>query len=205
MGNQTNRELQAKERKKQIQQSAKTLFSANGYYNTSIREIADTAGIASGLIYHYFPEGKQQMLSSIVEQGSCDMLNSLKEGMEHINSADLSFKEGLIYISNKMSNIFLRDPDLTKILFFEIQTTNLDSFQELKRLFPENKELLMSFLRKKAESGEIKDVNFDITGVVLTRLIFTTTLNNHLKLLDFKEEFGLDASINFIVDLLSAK
>jgi TetR/AcrR family transcriptional regulator, lmrAB and yxaGH operons repressor len=44
-----------------IVQAAATLFRRNGYAATGINEIADVAGAPKGSLYHYFPDGKDQI------------------------------------------------------------------------------------------------------------------------------------------------
>ena len=41
--------------------AAATLFRRNGYAATGINEIADVAGAPKGSLYHYFPDGKDQI------------------------------------------------------------------------------------------------------------------------------------------------
>ena len=41
--------------------AAATLFRRNGYAATGINEIAELAGAPKGSLYHYFPDGKQQI------------------------------------------------------------------------------------------------------------------------------------------------
>jgi AcrR family transcriptional regulator len=62
----TSRDLQAIERRKQLLTSAKELFAAQGYHATTTRAITKHIGMADGLIYHYFPEGKQQILDTLL-------------------------------------------------------------------------------------------------------------------------------------------
>ena len=42
------------ERRRQVLSAAVKLFSENGYYTTTIQQIAKTAGVSAGLIYQYF-------------------------------------------------------------------------------------------------------------------------------------------------------
>jgi TetR/AcrR family transcriptional repressor of lmrAB and yxaGH operons len=44
-----------------IVRAAATLFRRNGYAATGINEIAEVAGAPKGSLYHYFPEGKDQI------------------------------------------------------------------------------------------------------------------------------------------------
>jgi len=55
------------------------LFARNGFNNTSIRQIAEKAGISKGLIYHYF-NSKEELLEAIFV--------SIIEETEHLMEVD---------------------------------------------------------------------------------------------------------------------
>lgn len=59
------RELQAQERRTQLIETALALFAEKGMENTSIKDIAEAAGVAQGLLYHYF-RSKDDLLWAIV-------------------------------------------------------------------------------------------------------------------------------------------
>jgi AcrR family transcriptional regulator len=61
------RELQAQERRKQLIEVASRLFAEKGMENTSIKDISTEAGVAQGLIYHYF-RSKEDLLWAIISQ-----------------------------------------------------------------------------------------------------------------------------------------
>src|SRR4051812_22019397 len=52
-------------RRGHILAGAAELFAANGFETTSVREIAEAAGIQSGSLYHHFPS-KDAMVDEIV-------------------------------------------------------------------------------------------------------------------------------------------
>lgn len=64
------------ESRDKILQSAILLFAQHGYAATSIRMIAENAGISQGLMYNYF-EGKQALLRAIFERSMEDVRASL--------------------------------------------------------------------------------------------------------------------------------
>lgn len=59
------RELQAQERRNQLIETALRLFAEKGMENTTIKDIAEAAGVAQGLLYHYY-RGKDDLLWAIV-------------------------------------------------------------------------------------------------------------------------------------------
>lgn len=62
----TARESRESGRKEQILESALHLFLEEGYDSTSMRKIADAAGCAVGLAYHYF-ETKDEMFAQTLD------------------------------------------------------------------------------------------------------------------------------------------
>ena len=75
--------------KENILQSALTLFSSKGFFNSSIRQIAKQANISTGLLYNYF-ESKEDLLTEIVnnsfesinENEKTKLSNDVKENIE---------------------------------------------------------------------------------------------------------------------------
>jgi AcrR family transcriptional regulator len=60
-----------------ILEHALELFAAQGYERTTIRGIAESAGISQGLIYNYF-RGKEGLLQAIFEQSMADVRESFE-------------------------------------------------------------------------------------------------------------------------------
>lgn len=67
MNSLTKRELQAQERRKQLIDTALKLFAEKGIERTSIKDIAAEAGVAQGLLYHYFTS-KDELFYAIIGQ-----------------------------------------------------------------------------------------------------------------------------------------
>ncbi|WP_144551465.1 TetR/AcrR family transcriptional regulator [Peribacillus simplex] len=78
--------------KEKIRAAAMELFMKQGYYGTSISDIAKMAGISKGLLYNYY-KGKEELLSEMVEARIREVvevmeeaftLNTPREQLEHI-------------------------------------------------------------------------------------------------------------------------
>ncbi len=72
-----NERLRAESRAK-ILEHALRLFAERGYDRTSVRMIAEAAGIAQGLLYNYF-ESKEHLLREIFAQSIRDVQDSFAE------------------------------------------------------------------------------------------------------------------------------
>ncbi|MFD1418707.1 TetR/AcrR family transcriptional regulator [Companilactobacillus keshanensis] len=55
--------------KDKIIKVAQSMFSEQGYDATTTREISRKADISDGSLYYYFPDGKREILDTIVHQG----------------------------------------------------------------------------------------------------------------------------------------
>ena len=49
-----------------IVRAAATLFRRNGFAATGINEIAEVSGAPKGSLYHYFPDGKDQIAEAAI-------------------------------------------------------------------------------------------------------------------------------------------
>ncbi|MEV0054995.1 TetR family transcriptional regulator [Saccharopolyspora shandongensis] len=67
------------DRRSQLLSIAATLFATRGYAETTVRDIADEAGILSGSLYHHF-SSKEAMLDEILR----DFLSALRERFRKI-------------------------------------------------------------------------------------------------------------------------
>ena len=69
-----NEQIRAATRQR-ILDAALALFAEHGYERTSVRMIAEAAGVAQGLLYSYF-DGKQALLHAIFEESVADVRES---------------------------------------------------------------------------------------------------------------------------------
>lgn len=66
------------ESRERILEAALRLFARQGYAATSVRRIAEEAGVSQGLLYNYF-EGKEALLRAMFERSTTDVEQSLSE------------------------------------------------------------------------------------------------------------------------------
>jgi AcrR family transcriptional regulator len=73
----TDTELAA-DRRKQILRAAVEVFAERGFHRTRVSDIAKRAGVAYGLIYHYF-ESKDDVLNRVFEENWAVFLKVLRD------------------------------------------------------------------------------------------------------------------------------
>src|SRR3954469_24515800 len=79
----TTRSEPNSDRREQILAIATRLIASRGYSQTTVRDIADEAGILSGSLYHHF-DSKEAMLDEILR----DFLGRLYERFQEIEASD---------------------------------------------------------------------------------------------------------------------
>ncbi|MBI4277160.1 MAG: TetR/AcrR family transcriptional regulator [Armatimonadetes bacterium] len=73
-------------RRRQILEAAAEVFSARGYHDATMREVAAAAGLAQGTLYLYFP-GKRELLLAVWDHL---VIRSLAPLLEQAGPADLA-------------------------------------------------------------------------------------------------------------------
>jgi AcrR family transcriptional regulator len=159
-----------------ILEAAIRVFARNGYHGSRIADIASEAGIAYGLVYHYF-KNKEEILSSIFEERWGAFLDTL----EHIAGQPTSAREKLDQVATVILGGHHVRPEWVKVLVLEIQRSSRfarpDQIRAVGRLF----QIVARIVREGQEKGELRvDLDPDmacyvfigaleivITGVVL--------------------------------------
>jgi TetR/AcrR family transcriptional regulator, fatty acid metabolism regulator protein len=103
------------EKRRQILEAAVRAFAAKGYHASRVGDIAEEAGVAYGLVYHYF-DSKEEVLRSIFRQTWADMLGTIEE----IERLDVPAREQLRKVVELVLRTWKRDPDLVRVLVREV-------------------------------------------------------------------------------------
>lgn len=77
--------------RQKILEAAFTVLSRQGYENTSIKDIADEAGVAQGLVHYYF-KSKQQLVLDVLVEVCRELELSDAEGTQGAQQAYAKFK-----------------------------------------------------------------------------------------------------------------
>jgi TetR/AcrR family transcriptional regulator, fatty acid metabolism regulator protein len=105
----------ATERRRQILDAAVRVFARQGFHTCRVSDIADEAGVAYGLVYHYF-SSKEQILDTL-------FLDRWEVMLEAIAAADASHstaQEKLASIAGFIIDSYRHDPDLMKVIIVEV-------------------------------------------------------------------------------------
>lgn len=157
--NPTSRDLQAAERRIQLLEAAKKLFAQSGYHATTTRKITSEIGMADGLLYHYFPNGKKQILDTIIQGFVDERWKQIEQEMAEI-TPDLLLEKALRKLGNIMFHYIGTDKSMLMILMRE-QNILSDQYSEtFKHHIKSVIQKTAYILQSKAEMQEIRSLNF---------------------------------------------
>jgi TetR/AcrR family fatty acid metabolism transcriptional regulator len=140
-----------REKRDLILDAAIKVFARTGYHGSRVSEIAAEAGIAYGLVYHYF-RNKEEILHTIFEERWGGFLDAV----ESIAEAPRSTEEQLVAVATLVLGAYRLRPDWVKVLVLEIQrssrVTDPVQIRAVGRLF----QLVARMLRRGQERGELR-------------------------------------------------
>jgi AcrR family transcriptional regulator len=147
----TSRQRQAATRREQILKTALKLFAAQGFDATSTRQIAKEAGIAEGLIFHYFPT-KPSLLAAILENRRSfrSELRAVLEGAESKPAPEVLCEVAADWLAT-----LRRDAELV-VLFITAQTYP-EVNQAMQQVIGEGTSQMSGYLKARSEAGELRE------------------------------------------------
>lgn len=105
----------AAEKRRLILDAAVRVFARQGFHACRVSDIADEAGVAYGLVYHYF-KSKDAVLSTLfVERWSV-----MTDLIEEIDRRELTTREKLHAIASFIVDSYRHDPELMKVIIVEV-------------------------------------------------------------------------------------
>jgi len=111
--------------KEKIRVAAMELFMTQGYYATSISNIAKQAGISKGLLYNYY-KGKEELLSEMVEARIREVIEVMEKAIT-LDTPD----EQLKYIVNGAIDNVYKKPEVHRF-YLHLQTQPVDDDDLIK-------------------------------------------------------------------------
>ena len=153
----TQRQLQALERRQEILDAAKNLFALNGYHATTTRSINKAIGMADGLMYHYFPEGKMQILETLVQEEVDRKRESVSKTSQSIE-ASTSLRDQLTEIGRIILDAATRDREMMVIMMREYHVIK-DKFSEPVIEFSGFYHYVANHLKSYMDKGEIRTLD----------------------------------------------
>jgi AcrR family transcriptional regulator len=102
-------------KRRRILEAAVRAFARKGYHACRVGEIASEAGVAYGLVYHYFTS-KDEILETIFRDTWTQMLTAI----EAVEEEGVPAAEQLRKVAAIVLRTWKRDPDLVRVLVREV-------------------------------------------------------------------------------------
>jgi TetR/AcrR family fatty acid metabolism transcriptional regulator len=127
------------DRRQAILDAAVKVFARQGFHACRVSDIADEAGVAYGLLYHYFPS-KDEVLNTLFLERWGIMLEMIRA----VDAEQIPVREKLGAIASFIVESYRHDPDLMKVIIVEVTRaansfgqTHLGQIREAYRLIGE--------------------------------------------------------------------
>jgi AcrR family transcriptional regulator len=105
----------AVDKRRVILAAAVRVFARQGFHTCRVADIADEAGVAYGLVYHYF-SSKEQILDTLFLERWDVMLSAIAEA----DGADIPPREKLRAVASFILDSYRHDPELMKVIIVEV-------------------------------------------------------------------------------------
>lgn len=166
----TRRAQHAEERRIQLIDTALRVFAEKGWDATSIPDLAQAAGIAQGLMYHYF-RNKEELLLAVVERHS--FLPELQRLLAI--APDRPATQVLPAVAQGFAELLQQKRSLVQILTREAQT-DAEIGRRLDALIEEGVTLLAAYVAARIDARELRPHQPDLTARSLLYTIFMSQL-----------------------------
>jgi TetR/AcrR family fatty acid metabolism transcriptional regulator len=148
------------DRRGQILAAAVKVFAKKGFHASRVGDVAEEAGVAYGLVYHYY-KSKEDLLETIFRTTWTEMLARVRE----VEEAGVPASEAVRQVTALLLRTWRRDPDLVRVLVREV--TRSQHVQREVEEITHAMQALEDIVRRGQESGEFRaDLDPRLAAVV---------------------------------------
>jgi AcrR family transcriptional regulator len=141
----------AQDKRRLILDAAVRVFARQGFHACRVSDVADEAGVAYGLVYHYFGS-KDEVLDTLFLERWNVMLDVIRE----VDAEPTPPREKLRAIASFIVESYRHDPDLMKVIIVEV-TRAANSFGDTHiGTIGEAYELIAGMIAKAQADGVFK-------------------------------------------------
>ena len=142
----------APDKRRAILDAAITVFARQGFHSARVSDVAAEAGVAYGLVYHYF-DSKEQMLNELFSE----RWKLLLEASQEMQRSDASPRDKLRGVASFIIESYRHEPELMKVIIVEV-TRAANSFgrthlPEIRAAY----DVVAGIVSDAQESGEFRD------------------------------------------------
>jgi AcrR family transcriptional regulator len=108
-------QAQTIDKRRIILDAAIRVFARQGFHHCRVSDIADEAGVAYGLVYHYF-KSKDQVLNELFTERWSLLLAAIDE----VDAQDVPARDKLRAVANFIVESYRHEPELMKVIIVEV-------------------------------------------------------------------------------------
>jgi len=140
----------AEQRERDILAAAVRVLARKGYHGCRISDVAREAGVAYGLVYHYF-RNKDALLETVFRAGWGQFMAGIRGAAE----PDRPLSEGLVALARVVLEAWRREPQAVRVLILEI-ARGAGGRIHRQRLFEESVGVLRGLFERARGRGELR-------------------------------------------------
>jgi AcrR family transcriptional regulator len=103
------------DKRRLILDSAIHVFAEQGFHHCRVSDVADEAGVAYGLVYHYY-DSKEEILNQLFTERWQLMLDAITE----IDSQQVPARDKLYMVASFIIDSYRHEPQLMKVIIVEV-------------------------------------------------------------------------------------
>ena len=189
----STRRRQAEERRAQLMDTALNVFAQKGLEGATVKDLSEAAGVAQGLLYHYF-RSKEELLRAALER------HYFLPELRRITSPDRDrpTQAVLIEVGEGFAAMLRERRPLLQVMIREAPT-NPAVAERIARAQRESVRLLSEYLESRVAAGELRPHDTQASA----RLLLYTVVMGHLT--DTLDQSFLTAVVGTILHGVAAR
>ncbi|MGA9521787.1 MAG: TetR/AcrR family transcriptional regulator [Myxococcaceae bacterium] len=176
------------ERRKTILRAAIEVFATKGYHGCRIADVAREAGVAYGLVYHYF-KNKEELLSSVFDTAWYGFVQRVSDAMQ----GDAPLEQKVRAICRVAFEAYRVDPRAVRVLILEVARSPAGQMVGRNTAFLEMVRLAEVMFREAKARGELReDVDPRVSAAMLFGAVEMGLTSFVAGLFDTRDDAALD-------------
>jgi TetR/AcrR family transcriptional regulator, fatty acid metabolism regulator protein len=149
------------DKRRLILDAAIRVFARQGFHHCRVSDVADEAGVAYGLVYHYF-DSKEEILNTLFAERWQLMLDAITE----IDSQSVPARDKLYMVASFIIDSYHHEPDLMKVIIVEVtRAANTFGREHLEKI-REAYGMIAAIVEKARADGSFKeDISADFAAM----------------------------------------
>jgi AcrR family transcriptional regulator len=149
------------DKRRLILDAAIRVFARRGFHHCRVSDVADEAGVAYGLVYHYFGS-KEEILNQVFSERWQLMLDAIAE----IDRQEVPARDKLYLVASFIIDSYHHEPDLMKVIIVEVtRAANTFGREHLEKI-REAYAMIAAIVEKARADGSFKeDISADFAAM----------------------------------------